>query len=213
MRFTHLRLVGIGIFLVIFLVVLGGCLGKGTQEPTKYYLLQPLASSLTGEQQTGAKNVGFSIGVGPVRMREYLDRPQIVTRSGENEIHIGLFHSWAEPLGGNFSSTLTHNLSILLETDRLALWPWDRKLEHVDYQIIVDVIRFDGVLGGEAVLIARWYVFSYKEGMKTEEIIPKKSTFTAAVEGDSYEALVAAMSKTLEDFSREVAEAIKARAQ
>ena len=212
MRFTHLRLVRIGIFLIISLVVLGGCLGKGTQDPTKYYLLQPMASSVTGEH-TGAEDGGFSVGVGPVRMREYLDRPQIVTRSGENEIHIGLFHSWAEPLGGNFSSTLTHNLSILLQTDRLALWPWDRKLEHVDYQIIVDVIRFDGVLGGEAVLIARWYVFSYKEGMKTEEIIPKKSTYTAPMEDDSYEALVAAMSKTLEDFSREVADVIKARAQ
>jgi uncharacterized lipoprotein YmbA len=45
--------------------------------------------------------------------------------------------------------------------------------------------------------------------MKTEEVIPKKSTFTAPMEGESYEALVAAMSKTLEDFSREVAEAIK----
>ena len=213
MRFTCLRLLGIGMFLIISPMVLGGCLGKGTQDPTKYYLLQPLASSLTGEQQTGAKNVGFSIGVGPVRLREYLNRPQIVTRSGENEIHIGLFHSWGEPLAENFSATLASNLSVLLDTDRLALWPWGRKIEHVDFQIIVDVIRFDGVLGGEAVLSARWYVFNYKEGMKTEEVIPKKSTYTAPMEDDSYEALVAAMSKTLDDFSREVAEAIKAMAQ
>jgi len=212
MRFTHLRLLGIGIFLIISLVVLGGCLGKGTQDPTKYYLLQPMASSVTGDQ-TGAEDSGFSVGVGPIRMRQYLDRPQIVTRTGENEVYIDTFQNWAEPLGDNFSAILTANLSVLLETNKLILWPFGKKVKHVDYQVLVDVIRFDGVLGGEAVLSARWYVVSHKEGMKVEEMIPKRSTFTAPLEGDSYEDLVAAMSKTLEDFSREVADVIKARAQ
>ena len=212
MRFTDLRLVGTGIFLIFSLVVLGGCLGKGTQAPTKYYLLQPMASPVTGEQ-TGAEDSGFSVGVGPVRMREYLDRPQIVTRSGENEVFIGTFQYWAEPLGDNFSAILTANLSVLLKTNKLVLWPFGKKVKHVDYQVLVDVIRFDGVLGEEAVLSARWYVVSHKEGMKIEEMIPRKSTFTAPMEGDSYEALVAAMSKTLADFSREVAEAIQAESQ
>ena len=212
MRFTCLRLVGIGMSVIISLVMLGGCFGKGTQDSTKYYLLQPMPSSDAGENK-GTENGGISIGVGPVRLREYLNRPQIVTRAAQNEIHIGLFHSWGEPLAENFSATLANNLSVLLDTDRLALWPWGRKIEHVDFQIMVDVIEFDGVLGGEAVLSARWYVFSYEEGMKSEEIIPKMSTFTAPMEGDSYEALVAAMSKTLADFSREVAEAIQAESQ
>jgi uncharacterized lipoprotein YmbA len=193
-------------------MVLGGCLGKGTQDPTKYYLLQPIASSTLGEQ-AGAENGEFSIGVGPVRMPEYLDRSQIATRAGENEIHIAQFHNWAEPLRDNFSAILAINLSVLLETNQLVLWPWGRRIEHVDYQVLVDVIRFDGVLGGEAELFVRYYIFRYKEGMKTEEVIPKKSTFTAPMEGESYEALVAAMSKTLEDFSREVAEAIKSSSQ
>ena len=50
MRFSYFRLVGIGIFLIIALVVLGGCLGKGTQDPTKFSLLQPIASSTIGDQ-------------------------------------------------------------------------------------------------------------------------------------------------------------------
>jgi uncharacterized lipoprotein YmbA len=212
MRVTYFRLVGMGIFLIISPMVLQGCFGKGTQDPTKYYLLQPIASSATGEHR-GEKDGGFSLGVGPVRLREYLDRPQIVSRTGENEIHISRFHSWGEPLTENFSATLASNLSILLETDRLALWPWGRKIEHVDFQIMVDVSRFDGVLGGQAVLSARWYVFSYQEGMKTKGVTPRKSTFTTPAEGDSYEALVTAMSKTLEKLSREVAEAIRAKAQ
>lgn len=212
MRFTYFRLVGKWIFLIIALMVLGGCLGKGTQDPTKYYLLQPIASSATWEQ-TAAEDGGYAVGVGPVRMREYLDRSQIVTRTGENEVNIGLFHNWAEPLRENFSANLANNLSILLETNAIALWPWGGRRVHVDRQVTVDVIRFDGVLGGEAVLIARWYMLNYGEDKKAQEITPKKSTFTAPMEADTYEALVAAMSKTLEDFSREVAAAIKAESQ
>lgn len=212
MRFTDFRHVDMGIVLIIALMVLGGCLGKGTQDPTKYYLLQPITSSVSGEQ-TGARNGGFSVGVGPVRLREYLDRPHIVTRSGENEILIDRFYNWGEPLEDNFAANLATNLSILLQTDRLAMWPWGRKLHGIDYQVIVDVIRFDGVLGREAVLTARWYILGYgeKEDKRAREITPRKSTFTAPMDDDSYEALVAAMSKTLEDFSREVAETIKAK--
>ena len=212
MRFTRFRLVGIGIFLTIALMVLGGCLGKGTQDPTKFYLLQPIASSTTLEQ-TAAEDGGFAIGVGPVRLREYLDRSQIVTRTGENEVNIGQFHNWAEPLRENFSAILANNLSILLDTDNIVLWPWGGRRVRVDHQVTVDVIRFDGVLGGEAVLIARWYIFNYGEDQEAREITPKKSTYTAPMEADTYEALVAAMSKTLEDFSKEVAAAIKAESQ
>lgn len=212
MRFTYFRLIGKWIFLVIALMVLGGCLGKGTQDPTKYYLLQPIASSATWEQ-TAAEDGGYAVGVGPVRIREYLDRSQIVTRSGENEVNIGQFHNWAEPLRENFSANLANNLSILLDTNNIVLWPWGERRVGVDHQVTVDVIRFDGVLGGEAVLIARWYIFNYGEEKEAREITPKKSTFTAPMEAETYEALVAAMSKTLEDFSREVAEAIKAESQ
>ena len=213
MRFTCFRLIGMGIFLIIAMVVLGGCLGKGTQDATKYYLLQPIASSATGEQ-SGAEDGGFSVGVGPVRLREYLDRPQIVTRSGENEILIDHFRHWGEPLGDNFAANLAQNLAILLETHKLALWPWGRKIAGVDYQVMVDVIRFDGVLGQEAVLSARWYIFIYdQEDKDPRDIAPRRSTFTAPMVDDSHEALVAAMSKTLQDFSMEVAEAIRAEAQ
>jgi len=211
MRFTHLRL--LGLYQMVSLLVLGGCLGKGTQDPTKYYLLQPIASSVSGEQQTGAKDNGISVGVGPVRMREYLNRPQVVTRTGENEIQIGQFHNWAEPLGDNFSTILATNLSTLLETNQIALWPWGRKIKYLEYQVMADVMRFDGALGGDAVLFVRWYIVSHKEGMKTKEITAKKSTFTAPMEGENYEALVTVMSKILGDFSREVAETIKARGQ
>src|SRR5262245_19194049 len=39
-----------------------------------------------------------SIGVGPVIMPGYLDRTQIVTRSGPDRVKLASFHRWAEPL-------------------------------------------------------------------------------------------------------------------
>ena len=86
MRNLHLSLVAI--FVSISLLILGGCLGKGTQEPTRLYMLQPLASSET-DTEAGAVDDTFSLRVGPIRLPEYLNRPQIVTRTDENKIQLG----------------------------------------------------------------------------------------------------------------------------
>jgi len=77
----------------------------------------------------------------------------------------------------------------------------------VDYQIAVDVLQFDGTMGGEAVLVARWSLLGDDE---TTVVTTKKTHVTHHPTSQDYEALVEAMSQNLEDLSREIAEAIKA---
>jgi ABC-type transport auxiliary lipoprotein component len=87
----------------------------------------------------------------------------------------------------------------LCPADRVVLSPWPRILA-IDYQVLVDVIRFDGGIGNEVVLVARWTIAS-ADG---KELIIQQSRFQAAAEAKDYEATVTAMSRTLEALSREI---------
>jgi len=197
-----------GTVLMILFIFLGGCLGKGTQKPTEYYLLQPLNSSM--EEQGVAAGEGIVLGVGPVRARDYLNRPQIVTRTSTNEITIHDFHYWGEPLSTNLTAILAQNLSVFLSTDRIIIFPYRSKQElPLEYQVAVDVIRFDGEPGVEAKLLAQYYILEFKENEK-KQIVTRQASFSKPLADKSFETLVAAMSELVADLSREIAEEIKA---
>ncbi|NIP93459.1 MAG: hypothetical protein GWO24_08380, partial [Akkermansiaceae bacterium] len=73
------------------------------------------------------------------------------------------------------------------------MYPW-RKSVPVEYQVVVDVTRFDGELGRDARLIARWTVF----GGRDKKVHFMQSSRISEPSGDrGYEAMVAAQSRAL----------------
>ena len=203
----------IGIVLIISFLIVGGCLGKGTQKDTRFYLLQPIFDMSSNEERASTEGEGVMLAIGPVRVREYLSRPEIVTRTRDNKIVVHDFHSWGESLDRNFTVVLGGNLSYLLSTDRIVFFPWRRR-PNFDYQIVVDVMSFDGDLGGEASLTAHYYIWVVgKSEGEARRIGTWKSSFSRQTQDDSYEALVATMSELVGDFSREIAEKIKDASQ
>ena len=181
-----------------------GCvnLGEGTQSKSRFYVLRPL----TGEQALAVGHGdGARIGVGPVRFPEYLGRPQIVIRTGQNKLQVSEFHRWAEPLDENFRRTLGENLSVLLSTNQIFPHPWLGSTQ-LDYQVAVDVMRFDGNLGEDVTLTAVWTI--YTEDRK-EVLLRERNDYSQPVKGDSYDALVLAHGQTLEALSRDIAAAVK----
>jgi uncharacterized lipoprotein YmbA len=195
-----------GTILIVCFLLLGGCLGKGTQKDTRFYLLEPISGISSGERAS-VEGEGIMLAIGPVRVREYLNRPQIVTRTQENKIMLHDFHSWGEPLDKNFTAVLGGNLSNLLSTDRIVFFPWRRK-PNFDYQIVVDVMRFDGDLGEELIVHYKIWAVGESEG-EDRRIGIWKSSFSRQTRDDSFEALVSAMSELVGDFSREIAAKIK----
>jgi uncharacterized lipoprotein YmbA len=187
--------------LVVSLFFLGGC---ASTEPSRFYMLSSLSGS-DGKTQIQADERRFAISVGPVELPEYLDRPQIVTRVSQNKLELADFDQWAEPLNSNFAKVLVDNLSVLLREDRITVLPWS-ELTRVDYRLEMLVSRFDGTLGKDATLNARWRIFVEK-GRKT--LVLRNSSFTEATQADGYEALVAAQSRMVEQLSREIAGEIR----
>ena len=185
---------------------LGGC--AGTSPPANFYVLSSITESGTAPAPVG-KESRIAIGVGPVNLPDYLDRSQIVTRSSPNALKVAAFDRWAESLKSSFPRVLTENLSALLNTNRVAVFPW-RKAIPVEYQVMVDVVQFDAESGGNAVLIARWSILG-NGGDKLYVI--NKSTITVSTNTNDYAELVSAQSRTLAEFSREIAKAILAISQ
>jgi uncharacterized protein len=179
--------------------------GCGHTPPSSFYLLRPMPG-MEKVKQTSSIGKGLVLCVGPVIFPKYLDRPQIVTLTKTSEVQLASFYRWAEPLQDNFTNVLVENLSQILGTERIIIFPRESAASS-DYQIMVTVIRFDGETGGAVVLTARWSILG--EGGK-RELLTKKTDISEPTDGQGYDALVSAESRAVARLSKEIAGAIKA---
>jgi uncharacterized lipoprotein YmbA len=181
-----------------------GCAFLGpTPDPTRFFALTSLPRA--GQKaEDSAVTKALVLGIGPVRFPGYLDREQIVTRISQNRFAVAENDRWVEPLEENFSRVLAQNLSILLQSDRVVAYPWERN-QRPTYQIQVEVLRFEA--SGEQLveLWARWMILD--DARKTMTV--KDSYLSQRAIDRSSEASVAAMSEVLANFSQEVAAAIR----
>jgi uncharacterized protein len=186
-------------------VVLLGLHGCASSPPTRFYVLPSLTEADTAPPATQRT---LTIGVGPVTLHPYLDRPQIVTRASRARLVLGEFDQWGAPLRDSVTQSLAENLSLLVPTDRVVLHPWSRTTVP-DYQVTVEVLQFDAGPGGEVILAARWQILNADE----KELVMRKSRLTAAAGGHEYEATVTAMGRILDALSRDIAAALLTIAQ
>ena len=191
------------VILMFSLSILGGCLPKPS-APTKLYILSPLAGPAV-EMHNKTDEIFMTIGVGPVHLPEYLDRLEIVTRINPNELKLAEFDIWAEPLQVNFTRVLIENISRLLITEPVAVFPWEASPQ-VDFQIGIELVRLDGDIAGKAFLTAQWSILN---SSNKSILFSKKSQYTESVDGTGYSALVAAQSRMIGALSHDIAEAIK----
>lgn len=181
------------------LAVAAGC---GRSRPTQFYLLTPVATAADRGHATESR--GRVIGVAPVVLPRYLDRAQIVTRTGDHSLHVAEFHRWGEPLDGAFGRILVENLSRLRPEQRFVLLPW-QGVTPPEARLWLEVLRFDRGPDDHVHLMARWMV-SDRDG---KELVPLTSTELAVpVEQAGYDATAAAMSRVVGELARAIAAAI-----
>lgn len=191
------------LMLGIPLLFLGGCASRAS-APTKFYILSPMVAAQPQKQEvTGEKCP--SIGIGPVHLPAYLDRPQIVIRISSNELRLAEFDRWAEPLQTNVMGVLADNISRLLCTEDVFIYPW-KKSSPIEYQVDIEILRMDGKLNGEVVLVAQWRIIN--PAIKSI-ILTKRSRYTESDAGIGYSTLVAAHSRLLGIFSKDIVESIR----
>lgn len=180
-------------------LLLSGCTDS---KPSRFYVLTPLAATT----DTGGK--GPALGVGPVVIPQYLDRPEIVTRSSDNQLQLAEFDQWGGRIGDNITRALAENLSGILKTDRVSIYPWTDSSALTD-QITVDITQFERDPSGAVTLTAFWNIADAQSG---KILFSGRSNIQkpvgASAGGDTYGAIAAAMSEALASLSQEIATTI-----
>jgi uncharacterized lipoprotein YmbA len=146
----------------------------------------------------------LSIGVQPARMPDYLDRAEIVTYASPHELIASPDDRWAEPLPANVTRVLAENLSVLLGTDEVQVMPM-RRDEPPDYEVAVEIDRFERTAEKDSVLDARWTVVG---GTTGKTLVNRRTRLSARASEDGYAAVVAAMNENLTRLSQDIAMAI-----
>jgi uncharacterized lipoprotein YmbA len=188
--------------------VLVGCLPRGPSKPTDFYVLNSLYSFDT-DAQAIAELKDISVAVGPIRLPQLLDRSQIVIRQNQNKIQPVEYSQWSEPLRVNFARVLAENLTILLDSEQISIFPF-LKEALFDFQVTVEVTRFDGNFEEGAQMRTSWTIW----GPKRRQVLLKNySRFSKSLTSNDIEALVAAKSHIIAALSKEIADAIKSLAE
>ena len=187
------------VVLTTALVFSGGC---AQSKPTRFYVIHSMLEASSPGQHEGQ---GIFFGVGPVKIPDYLDRPQMITRKGQSSLELAEFDKWTEPLDRNLTRAISGNLTVLLGTERIVSFPWP-KAAKPKYQVMVEIVRMDGTLGGKIVLDARWLILSVDE---EKALLSKGSFIETPVPTADYDGFALAVSTAVETLSREIASAIE----
>jgi uncharacterized lipoprotein YmbA len=175
-------------------VLFAGC----ASTPSHLYTLSASPTATANPDPSSAKLV---ILIGPVSIPAIVDVPQIVVRTGPNQVSLNEFNRWAAPLRNNIAQVVADNLAAMLGASRVsAALSMDG-----DYRVAIDVQTFESAPGDAATLSALWTVRRVKDG-KTET---GRTTDREPTSQKSYEALAAAHSRALGHLSADIAEAIR----
>ncbi len=178
------------------LLLLLGC----ATPPSRFYVLT--AQSQAGPEPPAAD---LTLGVGPVRLVPYLERPQIVARERGNRLKIEEFDRWGGTLEASVTWVMAENLSRSLGTDAVVTFPWERAVTP-DYQVAIDVRQFDAAADGQVRLIAQWRILG-DDGRRLYTI--GRSDIREPLSGQGFESQVAAQSRALARMSDEIAAALR----
>lgn len=185
------------------LVVSAALLAACASKPARFYTLTPMASAEKGG--AGAQPGQVVVSVEPVEIPDYLDRPQIVTRAGQNELKVAEFDRWGGALQDNMSNVLAENLAQLLPSDHVYVNA-GTPFEKADYSVALRVVRLDATPGERVLMKAQWKVYS----AAAKKGVSQVSQVTEPVAGKGYDAVVAAMNRAINKVSSEIARQIPA---
>src|SRR5574340_182433 len=113
-------------------VLLVGC---ASTNPAHFYTLAPTATP-------AGTSTSHAIAVGPVSVPSVVDRPQIVIRTGPNQVNFDEFNRWASPLKDGIAQVVAGNLSALLGTPRVTVFP-RATIADLSYRVEIDVLSFE----------------------------------------------------------------------
>jgi uncharacterized lipoprotein YmbA len=203
------RLPCVALFLVLAAIV-AACAG-GTSSPTYFYTLSPTAAhSDTKDTSTAAAAPAepaatrVRVAVTQVSIPGTVDRPQLVVRTAPNRVEIADFHRWAEPLREGIARSLAADLAA--QQPGLEVSVGEPIGGLADARVLLDVQKFEAVLGGAVTVDALWAVRPLKgEPRSGRSLVEERATT------NDYAGVAAAYSRALAHVAQDIGAAIVAQ--
>jgi uncharacterized lipoprotein YmbA len=177
---------------------------KPVKDTSVNHLLDPM---IPERRITGSAP---AVAISRPSLPSYLDRQQLVSRSGDGQIQMNSYHLWAEPLDSAISRVMSQNLGRL--TNSLNIQPVENFVT-LDYQSLLEIriSRFEPDPSGHLVLECTWKIQPVHGGVANTRPF---RTAISLPEGDSatdpaaLTARVGAMDEALARLAREIAHSL-----
>jgi uncharacterized lipoprotein YmbA len=184
------------LFSLLFLI--SGCAGS---QSSRFYTLNSINTSAPFKDSFPHS---LSVAVGPVEIPDYLDRPQIVIRTSQNELTLSEYDRWAGSLRDDIERVLSEDLSKLMMPEQISVIGWGWGVAY-DYRVAVVIAKFDIMPDRNILLKADWRII----GKNETTLMVTETNYTEPVREQTYQGQVSSMSRALEKLSRDIAEGIK----
>ncbi|MDW3095546.1 MAG: PqiC family protein [Gammaproteobacteria bacterium] len=179
---------------IILCIFVSSCSIGGTTRSSQFYVLDAIATADSHE----AKNL--HLGVGPILVPGYINRPQIVTKSESAELIYAEFERWAEPMDEMFTRTLTQNITINSGSNSIISHPWSSNA-NLNKELTAKIIKFENNSKGHALLIVQWQLLNKDDKKQASSVY---SEFSASARSTSTPDRVSALNDTVKQFADEI---------
>lgn len=177
---------------ILTVIFLSGCIGQS--RPARFYNITPQTQAMRT-----FKSARIFVGIEPVKVPVYLDKPQIVTRnSNEVELNISELNRWAEPLSDSIQNTLAADIGSIMPDATVK--PSSFRREGFDYIVWVEITKFEGVWNENAVLDAWWSILD-----SDNKSVARDQVSLSRPLGQTYDNLVQQQSILLGELSEKIA--------
>lgn len=179
-------------FAILTVILLCGCVGQS--RPARFY-------SLTAQTPAPQvfKSAKIFVGIEPVKVPVYLDKPQIVTRNtNQVELSISELNRWAEPLSDAIQTALAADIGSALPN--AVVKPSSFRKENFDYIVWVEITKFEGVWNKEAMLDGWWSILD-----NDNKLVARDKVSLSRPLDDTYDNLAVQQSGLISELAEKIA--------
>lgn len=148
-----------------------------------------------------------SLGVGPVILPDFIDKPAIVGLTHSSQVKVYGYHAWAGDLKEAIARVIVEDLSNHLQLDSVWAFPWDNRVRP-NYQLRIEFENLSGVKGESVELLMKWTLLN-KSGDKV--LSAGKEKLEQETSSNSMDAYVTAMNDLVNSVAAMIAEKIAPR--
>ncbi len=171
-------------------------------DKSRYFVLS--SSAVGSANATTTRKPPFTVGLQPVTVPHYLDRPEILTRVNQSELSASDTDRWGEPLKAGASRVLAEDLTARLSNAEVVPFPWSKKTQ-IDYLVSVEFLNLEKTADGRATTKATWIIRRGADG----NLVERGTTVAESSAGADQTAASAALSQGIGQVASAIAQSVE----